>query len=107
MIQGCQLFMLIIHETLLFQPEQTVARPRMRIRKWGFVFQSHAMPAFLVDVQVKRHVIFPQRLGEQQAVFHRHGFILERGPEETRRRVRRHLQFVGKQLDQFWQRPFT
>ena len=71
------------------------------MRERRFVGQTHAVSAFLIDVQIKRHMIFPQRGGEHHRIFHRHDIVLERRPDETRRRVRRHLQFVGEQLYQF------
>ena len=60
------------------------------------VAQPQAVSALLVNVQVEGDVILPQRLGEQQAVLHRHGPVLECLPDETRRRVRGHLKFAGK-----------
>jgi len=95
----------LLHPALRLQPEQAVARPRMRMRERRRpVAQAHAVSAFLVDVQIKRHMIFPQRRREHHAVFHRHGFVLECLPDEARRRVGRHLKFVGEQLHQFRRR---
>ena len=68
------------------------------------ITQAHAVTAFLVDMQIKRHMVFPQSLGEEYAVFHRHGFVLECLPDEARRRVGRHLQFIGEQLHEFGRR---
>jgi hypothetical protein len=76
----------------------------MRLRERRLVVQSQTVPAFLVNVQIKRHMIFPQRLGEQHRVLHWHDIILKRRPEKTGRRGGRHLQFVGKQLYQFRRR---
>lgn len=73
----------------------------MRMCERRFVGQAHAMFALLVDMQIKRHMVFPQSLGEQQAVLHGNGFVLKRRPNKTGRRIGRYLQFVGKQLDQF------
>ena len=73
----------------------------MRMGERRFVLQPHAVAAFLVDVQVERHMIFPQRFREHQAVFHRDGLVLVGAPDEAWRRVRFHLQFIGKQLYQF------
>lgn len=50
---------LLFHKTLSFQPEQTIMRPRVRVGKGGFVRESHAVPALLVNVQIKRHMVFP------------------------------------------------
>ena len=98
------LFTKSLHKPLLLQPEQAGVRPRMRMCERGVVVESQTVPVFLVDVQIKRHAGLPQRLGEHQAVFHRNRFVFESLPDETRRRVRRHLQFVGKQPDQFRRR---
>ena len=88
-----------VRKAALFQPEQAVAGPRMRMRKRRLVLQTHAVPAFFVDMQVERNMVFAQRLGEQQRVLHRHGFILKCRPQKTRRCVRCHLQLVGKRPD--------
>ena len=40
-----------------------------------FVGQADAVSTFLVDMQIKLHMVFPQRLGEHQAVLHRHGLV--------------------------------
>src|SRR5208282_394882 len=57
-------FHLVPDPALLLQPEQTVAGPRMRMRERRFVLQPHAVSALLVNVQIERHMVFSQRLGE-------------------------------------------
>ena len=63
--------------------------------------QTHAVAAFLVDVQIERHMIFPQRPGKHQRVFRRHGPVFGCAPDEARRRVCIHVQFAGSFLHQF------
>src|SRR5690348_5460278 len=74
----------LFHESLLPQPEQTVVCPGMRMRERRLVGESQAVPALLIDVQVKGHMIFSQGFRKHQAVFHGYGLVLVGAPEETR-----------------------
>ena len=58
--------------------------------------ETHPVSAFLVDVQVERHARLAERRGELQAVLYRNSTVFERMPDETRRRVRPHLKFIGQ-----------
>src|SRR5207247_9307479 len=56
----------LFHEPLLFQPEQAIVRPGMRMLERRLVRQPDAMPALLINVKVERHTCLPQRFGEHQ-----------------------------------------
>src|SRR5665213_3751888 len=74
---------ILIHKISGFEPEQTIIRPRMRMIEWRLVRQAHAVSALFINLQRERHMVFPQRSGEHQRVFHRHGLVLERRPQKT------------------------
>ena len=90
-----------VDEFLRLKPNQTVGGPGMGMGKRRLVGQTHAVTAFLVDVQREGDVVFSERRREEHAVFHRHGSVLESGPDETRGGVGCDLEFVGKKLHEF------
>ena len=93
-----------IHKTLNLEPEETVIGPGMRIIKRWFVLQAHPVSTSFVNVQIKRHMIFSQRFGKHQAVFHRNDGVLESRPDKTRRGLGCDLKFIGKESHQFRRR---
>ena len=64
--------------------------------------KPEAMPAFLVNMERERHMVASERFGEKQTVFHRHPFICDGVPNETRRGLRCDLKLVGKVLNKPW-----
>ena len=63
--------------------------------------EAHAVAAFFIDVQVEAHAGFAQRGGKLEGVFHLHGTVLPRVPDEAFRRLFRDLLFIREQLDEF------
>ena len=91
----------LLQKSLSLQPVEAIVSPRVMLRWIDRAFsKTHSMRALLVDVQIERHVLFPERRGESQRVLHFHAGIFPRMPDEARGRVFGHLFFIGKQFDQ-------
>ena len=68
---------------MLFEPEKAFVGPRQRVVKGRFIAQTHSMFAILVNEQLKRHVVFPERFSKEHAVFHRGDLVGKGCPEEA------------------------
>src|SRR5262245_28454849 len=88
-----------LHEPLLFEPEDQIARPGVHVLKRWLVLQPDAMRALLVDMQIKWHTVALQSGREFQGVLHLDGRILHRVPDKTWRGVGTDLKLVREQAD--------
>ncbi len=83
-------------KAIFLEPEETILGPGMPIG------QTNAMPAILIDMQIKGHSCFSEPVSKLETILHRNSLILPGMPDKTGWSVRADLQFIGKRPNQGW-----